>query len=314
MKFVVNITACLVLTGLFPLPSAAQETTPATNAAPAAQTQSQPRTQGQNQAPTPQTQTDKKDKDQDKDSQPQSGQGKVKGTSNDRLFYALPNFLTLKRGENLPPLTAKDKFKVVAQGTFDYVQYPWWGMISAVGQAADSEPAYGQGWLSYAKRYGTTAADSTIENFMVGAVFPSILRQDPRFYYSEDGRFGRRLGYAVSRIFVSRSDSGKAQFNYSEIFGSATAAAISTYSYHPKSTYIRTPTNPHLFIPSDRTLINTSSVWATQLTLDTITIVIKEFWPDVHRKMARKTRADPPAVGGFNRQPDLGGAERAESR
>ena len=275
--------------------SAAQQTPPPAGSdssstqtqpqAPAEQPSTSPRTTPQSGAPQQPA-----DKDNKKDSQ--SAGGKVEGTSNDRLFYTLPNFLTLQKGQQLPPLSAKDKFKVVALGTFDYVQYPWWGLVSAISQADNSEPAYGQGWLGYAKRYGTTAADSSIENFMVGAVFPSILHQDPRFYYLEQGGTVRRTGYAISRIFVSRSDSGKAEFNFSEIFGSATAAAISTYSYHPKSTYLSTPTNPHLFVGSDRTLTNTVSVWGTQVALDTITLVIKEFWPDVHRRMVKKHRAE----------------------
>ena len=229
----------------------------------------------------------------DKDKAPsiqETGEGKVAGTSNDRLFYALPNFLTLQGRKRLPPLSTKDKFKVVALGTFDYFEFPWWGALSAISQAEDSEPAYGQGWAAYGKRYGTQAADSTVENFMVGAVFPSLLHQDPRFYQSGEGGFSRRMGYAVSRIFVTRGDSGRAQFNYSEIFGASTAAAISTFSYHPKSTYLRTPTNPHLFVASDRTIGNAASVLATQVTLDTITIVVKEFWPDIHRKMSRKPK------------------------
>ena len=273
--------------------SAAQQTTPPSNPDPAAQTQPQTPAQGQATPPAQQTPSDKdKDKDKDKDGQPASGQGKVAGTSNDRLFYTLPNFLTLETGHQLPPLSAKEKFKVVALGTFDPIQYPWWGLLSAIGQAENSEPAYGQGWAAYGKRYGTIAADSTIENFMVGAVFPSILRQDPRFYQSGKGGFGRRTGYAVSRIFVTRTDSGHAQFNYSEVFGSASAAAISTYSYHPRSTYISTPGNPHMFVGSDRTLVNAGGVWAEQVGLDTITIVIKEFWPDIHRKMSKKHNND----------------------
>ncbi|MFY9908621.1 MAG: hypothetical protein WAK56_02205 [Candidatus Sulfotelmatobacter sp.] len=222
-----------------------------------------------------------------------STQGKVAGTSNDRLFYTLPNFLTLEKGDKLPPLTAKEKFKVVALGTFDPVQYPWWGIISAISQAENSEPAYGQGWAAYGMRYGTTAADSTVENFMVGAVFPSILHQDPRFYQSEEGGVGQRTWYAVTRILVTRSDSGNKQFNFSEVFGSAFAAAISTYSYHPKSTYISTPTNPHMFVTSDRTLLNTTSVWGTQVGLDTVTLVVKEFWPDIHRKLSHKPQPNP---------------------
>lgn len=230
------------------------------------------------------------EKDKDQNAQKSSSQGKVAGTSNDRLFYALPNFLTLQNGGKLPPLTAGQKFKVVALGDFDPVQYPWWGLLSAISQADDSDPAYGQGWVAYAKRYGTTAGDSTVENFMVGAVFPSILHQDPRFYQSSRGGYVHRAGYAISRIVVTRSDSGRSQFNYSEIFGAGLAAAISTYSYHPRSTYLSTPTNPHLFVPSERTLGNTASVWETQVELDTITIAIKEFWPDVQHRLSRKSR------------------------
>jgi hypothetical protein len=210
------------------------------------------------------------------------------GTSNDRLFYTLPNFLTLENGGKLPPLTAKEKFKVVARSTFDPVQYPWWAILSALSQAENSEPAFGQGWAGYGKRYGTTAGDSLVENFMVGAVFPSILHQDPRFYQSSQGRFGHRALYAVTRIFVTRGDSGNRQFNFSEIFGAGFAGAVSTYTYHPKSTYISTPSNPHLFIPSERTLSNTASVWGTQIGLDSITLVVKEFWPDIHRKISHK--------------------------
>ncbi len=297
--------AWFALATAFSLHSPAQQTGQALNPDPAGQNQQQDQPQSQPPSSTQQSPSDKDkdkdkakdEKDKDKSAQDTSGQGKVAGTSNDRLFYTLPNFLTLQNKGLLPPLSTKDKYKVVALGTFDYFQYPWWGLLAAVSQADNSEPAYGQGWVSYAKRYGTQAADSTIENFMVGAVFPSILHQDPRFYYSETGGAARRTGYAVSRIFVTRSDSGKKQFTFSEILGSSIAAGISTYSYHPKSTYLSTPTNPHLFVPSDRTLTNTISVWGTQVSLDAITLVVKEFWPDVHRKWSHKHRADQGTAG-----------------
>jgi hypothetical protein len=275
------------------LVSAARQATPSSNPDPVAQTQPQAPAHGQAAPPAQQAPPDK-----GKEGQPAGGQGKVAGTSNDRLFYTLPNFLTLETGRQLPPLTSKQKFAVVARGTFDPIQYPWWGLLSAISQAENSEPAFGQGWAAYGKRYGATAGDSTIENFMVGAVFPSILHQDPRFYQSSEGGFGRRTGYAISRIFVTRSDSGHSQFNYSEIFGSASGAAISTYSYHPRSTYITTPRNPHKFVGSDRTLVNAGDVWATQVALDTITIVVKEFWPDIHRKLSHQHKSDRAAPPG----------------
>ncbi len=194
-------------------------------------------------------------------------------TSNDRLFNLLPNFLTLENAAQRPPLTTDQKFKVVARSSFDYVIFPWYGLLAGISQAQNSEAGYGQGAAGYGKRYGAAFADSTIEGFMTSAVLPSLLRQDPRFYQSSNGRFLHRLGYAVSRIVITRSDSGGEQFNYSEIFGSAIAAGISTYSYHPHS---------------DRTLSNTVGVWGSQVGYDTISTVIKEFWPDIRKKLHHK--------------------------
>jgi len=194
-------------------------------------------------------------------------------TSKDRLFYALPNFLTLENAGQVPPLTAGQKFKVVAQGSFDPVQVVWYGFLSGISQAEDSEPGYGQGAEGYGKRYGAYFADGTIENFFTGAILPSVFRQDPRYFQSGRGTFWDRTGYAISRIFITRGDSGKNQFNVSEVFGSAIAASISTYSYHPKA---------------DRTLPNTASVWGSQVGYDTITLVVKEFWPDIRRKIKKQ--------------------------
>ena len=285
MKFALWLFLVFLLAIFSPAVSVAQQSPPSSSTSSPAQPAP---------GPTP-------DKQKDTDTKPavtnvpanQSGQntsgtGKVAGTSNDRLFYALPNFLTLQNSGKLPPLTAGEKFKVVALGTFDPVNYPWWGLLSAISQGEDSERQFGQGWVAYAKRYGITAGDSITENFMVGAVFPSILHQDPRFYPSGKGSIPRRTLSAATRVFVTRGDSGNKQFNFSEVFGAAFAAAVSTYTYHPRSAYISTTTNPHLFVPSDQTLSNVFDVWETQVALDAVTFVVKEFWPDIHRKLSHK--------------------------
>jgi hypothetical protein len=280
-KFAARLRTGFVLASLWPLLAGAQQT-----AAPAktdSSIQSQPHDPAEGQAaPTAQQAPT------DKDKKTPATNGKVAGTSNDRLFYTLPNFLSLETTSKLPPMTTKQKYAVVARGTFDYVQYPWWAFLSAISQADNSEPGYGQGWGAYGKRFATAAADGMIENFTTGAVLPSLLHQDPRFYQSSEGGFKRRAWYAVSRIFVTRADSGATQFNYSEIVGSALSASISTFTYHPRSTYISTPSNPHQFVPSDRTLANAANVWGSQIGYDTITIVVKEFWPDIHRKLSKK--------------------------
>jgi hypothetical protein len=200
-------------------------------------------------------------------------QSENNGTSKDRLGFVLPNFLTVENMGKISPLTAKQKFGVVARGSFDYAQYPWFGFLAGISQAEDSEPGYGQGAEGYGKRYGAAWADGTIENFWTGAILPSVLRQDPRYFQLGKGSFWHRTGYAMSRIVVTRSDAGNSQFNFSEIFGSAISAGISTYSYHPHQ---------------DKTLRNTANVWSTQVGYDTLTLVVKEFWPDIRRKLRKK--------------------------
>jgi hypothetical protein len=201
------------------------------------------------------------------------------GTSNDRLFKLLPNFLTLEDAGKVPPLTSAEKFRAVARGAFDYGQFVWYGILSGLSQAENSEPGFRQGAEGYAKRYAAAFADGSIENFMVGAALPSLFRQDPRFYQSSHGGFLHRVGYAASRILITRSDSGSQQLNYSEILGSAMASGISTYSYHPHA---------------DRTLANAASVWGTQVGYDTMSIVFKEFWPDIRRKLPHLQKPAPP--------------------
>jgi hypothetical protein len=80
---------------------------------------------------------------------------KENGTSNDRLFWTLPNFLTVENAREIPPLTSKEKFKVVLRTSFDPVEYPYVGFLAGISQATDSEPGYGQGAAGYAKRYGS---------------------------------------------------------------------------------------------------------------------------------------------------------------
>jgi hypothetical protein len=218
----------------------------------------------------------------DKNAQDKNAQAGPNGTSNDRLFYTLPNFLTVQNATNIPPMTTGQKFKAEVKSAFDPIQIVWYGFLAGLSQAENSEQGYGQGAEGYGKRYGAAAADGTIENFMVAAVMPTLFRQDPRFFQSGKGGFWHRTFYAWSRIVVTRGDNGNQQFNVSEVLGSALAAGISTYSYHPHS---------------DKTLDNTLSVWGTQVGWDSLTYVIKEFWPDI-RHWVRKKNAGSPSPSG----------------
>ena len=204
---------------------------------------------------------------------------KETGTSQDRIFWTLPNFLTMENAGQVPPLTAGQKFKTVGRGLIDPSEFVLQGFVAGLGQASNSNPSYGQGAQGYAKRYGTAYADNAIENFMASAVLPSVLHQDPRYYQLGHGGFSRRTLHALSRVFVTRSDSGNTQFNYSETFGAAIAATISTYTYHPQS---------------ERGFGNVASTWSTQIGYDAGTYMLKEFWPDLRKLHHKHPQPDPP--------------------
>jgi len=188
---------------------------------------------------------------------------------NNRLFYVLANYSTVEQHDDFGKLSPKTKFKLAAKTMSDPITVSFLGVIALMGQANNSEPSYGQGLKGYSKRYATTFADTGVGTLMTTSVFPTLLHQDPRYFQLGTGTTWHRAKYSVSRIFVTRADSGKLQFNYSEIVGNAVAAGISN-AYHPEY---------------QRTFGNTMTVWGTDILLNTICNLAKEFWPDLRRKI-----------------------------
>lgn len=215
------------------------------------------------------------------DSSQQSAQAQKKQSEkdsskpkNDRMFYVMPNYLTVENQDKVPPLTWKQKFSTTAKGAFDPYEFAIVGVLAGIRQARDAYPAFGEGAAGYGKRYGAAFADQVDGNIMVGAVFPSVLRTDPRYYQRSHGSFLRRFAYAVSRIAVTRTDSGRNVFNISEFAGNAVAAGISNLYYPDQNT----------------SLASTTTNWATQLSIDAFGNELKEFWPDIHRKLHRRKK------------------------
>jgi hypothetical protein len=230
----------------------------------------------QQQSPAPEAASEPKQQDQNNVDR-REVKAADSAAKHDRLFGVLPNYTTVENKDLFGPLSAKGKFKLAAESSFDPYTFPFIGFIALIGQAENTEPSYGQGFAGYGKRYGTSYGDAIIGTFMTTAVFPSLLHQDPRYYQLGHGTFTHRTLYAVSRIFVTRADSGRNQFGTSEIAGNAVAAGISNL-YHPAE---------------DRTVSNTASVWATDVMWDTVSNVAKEFWPDIRRKITHKPQEEP---------------------
>ena len=199
---------------------------------------------------------------------------------NDRMFFVMPNYLTVQNEAEVKPLTWKGKFAITADGAFDPYEFAIAGILAGIRQAENAYPAFGQGFVGYAKRYGTAMADQVDGNMMVGAVFPSILRTDPRYFQMGSGSFSHRFGYALSRLFVTRKDSGGNTFNFSEPLGNGIAIGISNF-YYPAA---------------DRSASSSLNGWGLQMAIDGFGNELKEFWPDIHRRITnRRHRNSTPA-------------------
>jgi hypothetical protein len=156
----------------------------------------------------------------------------IKAAEKQRLMGVIPNFYT-SYIYDAAPLTWKQKFSLAARGTFDPAAVIGVGLAAGIEQANNSYAGYGQGAAGYSKRYAAKFIDGRSSDFLTHAVFPSVFHQDPRYYYQGSGTFKSRLVHAVGSAFVTRSDSGRNQPNYSYLLGNMSAAALSNLYYPP---------------------------------------------------------------------------------
>jgi len=197
------------------------------------------------------------------------------GTPDKRIFGVLPNYRTAESSANVEPLTSKQKFTIAAKDSFDWPSYILAGGLAALSQLENSEASFGQGMKGYAKRYAGGVGDQIIGNMMTEGIFPSLLHEDPRYFRRNTGSTKSRLGYAVTRVFVTRTDDGGSRFNFSEWGGNATAVAISNAYYR-----------------DNRNWQDNTEKLATSVGIDLFSNILKEFWPDFKRRFVQRHHAD----------------------
>jgi len=191
-----------------------------------------------------------------------------------RIFGVLPNYRTADGSLPFQPITAKHKFYIAIKDSFDYPVYPLAAAFAGLYQLDDQNPGFGEGVKGYAKRFAAAYGDQAIGNMMTEAIMPSLLHEDPRYFRigAGGGTTWHRVGYALTRVFVVRTDKGKSDFNYSEWLGNGAAVAVSNL-YYPAET---------------RTVSDNIEKLGVQVATDAFSQVLKEFWPDVKRKLFKK--------------------------
>jgi Carboxypeptidase regulatory-like domain len=146
-----------------------------------------------------------------------------------RVLGFIPNFY-VSYVPDAEPLVPRQKFLLAWKSTTDPITFLGTGLFAGIAQAANQYPGYGQGAQGYFKRYGAVYADVVVSTFVGGAVMPSLLKQDPRYFYQGTGSTRSRLIHALSYSVACKGDNKQTQVNYSSIIGDFVAGGA-TYLY-----------------------------------------------------------------------------------
>jgi Carboxypeptidase regulatory-like domain len=179
----------------------------------------------------------------------------VKAEEKQRVLGIIPNFFVVY-DKHAVPLTTKLKYQLAFRSATDVVSIAGDVFLAGVNQAADT-PNYQQGAEGFGQRFGAAYADSFSNVMIGGAVLPSLLHQDPRYFYQGTGTGRSRLIHAISNPFICKGDNGRSQFNYSGIGGNLIAGSLTNLYYPPSNR------GPGLVFSS--TLINTGGRLANAL-------------------------------------------------
>jgi hypothetical protein len=150
-----------------------------------------------------------------------------------RVFGVLPNFYTSYLWD-AQKMSSKQKFRLALHSVLDPAAFAGYAFIAGIQQANDTYPGYNQGAEGYGKRVGAAFANDAIGRITGSAIYPSLFRQDPRYFYKGSGSKKSRFFYAIAQAFVCRGDNGNREVNFSHILGTFTAAGLSNL-YHPAS-------------------------------------------------------------------------------
>jgi len=192
-----------------------------------------------------------------------------------RIFLIVPNFMTTNdQPENQEPLTPREKFNIAWHQFWDESAHYGNAIQAGISQAANGLPHYGQGWGAYGERYLAQEGDQFTGSMLIYGVLPTVLHEDPRYFRRGRGSAWSRIGYAMSRVVIARTDSGKPTFNACQMFGQLGQASLSLL-YYPKE---------------DRALRGVLSGWAINQGYNIGWNQLKEWTPDLSAFMRRHSK------------------------
>jgi Carboxypeptidase regulatory-like domain len=163
-------------------------------------------------------------------------EAEIKEEEKQRVLGVIPNFY-VTYNPTAVPLNPKQKFELAWKATVDPISFGLTGAIAGIQQAANVFSGYGQGAQGYGKRYGAAYADLVTSTFIGSAILPSLLKQDPRYFYKGTGTRRARFLYAIANAVICKGDNGHWQANYSGVLGSLASGGISNLYYPAADRY-----------------------------------------------------------------------------
>jgi hypothetical protein len=188
-----------------------------------------------------------------------------------RIIGVLPNYRTADGSIPFEPISAGHKMNIALKDSFDWPNYITGGVFAGIYQLNNDHPGFGQGVKGYAHYYGTSYADQVIGNMLTEGFMPVVFKEDPRYFRKGHGSVMGRLGYSLTRTLVTKTDHGNTTVNFAEIIGNGMGASIS-----------------NLYYPDEQGMRDTAIRWGTQIATDSLSNVLKEFWPDIKRRLHKK--------------------------
>jgi hypothetical protein len=169
------------------------------------------------------------------------------------------------------PLTPREKFNVFERSTYSPYTFVTTIFNAAMVQAQGDWYSYGGGMEGYGKRFGASLANTESGVFFGTFLYPTLFRQDPRYFAEGRGPAIHRIAYAASRVLITKNDAGSRTFNTSHVLAGFTASGL-TNAYYPRE---------------DRGFGDVMVRASSGLLNDAVTNVLREFWPDIKRKLIR---------------------------
>lgn len=198
----------------------------------------------------------------------------VPSLTEERMLGVLPTYMVVdSSAHDTVPLTKAQKFRLFLRETTDPSTFVAAGISAALSQSGNSAPRYGVGAGPYGQRLGAAYADVALGNFFSDAVLASAFHQDPRYYRMGEGHsIARRTIYSLSRLFITRQDSGRSSFNASGLLGMGMAIGLSN-AYYPSSNVNGATVSSHFV---------SNAIGAS------VGNLLPEFWPDLKQRFTRR--------------------------